>query len=244
MDYSFSIAELRARLPACQTDEDLALWARGGKKLDREGTFAKAKNIPMMKARRMDAGCRLSVDLGLEMFSRHPDTGAVVYSSRHGELVRNYNILHALATGTDVSPTDFTMSVHNAAVGSFTISSGAQIPSTSVSAGHDSFCQGLFEVLALFAQGIGKVLMVYFDTRLPEAYLPYLPEDVAGCAYAHAIAMVLTPGDGFTFTIEENGGRGAGEMPQELAFLKSYLLSEASFRVGGQRLDWVFKRQS
>ncbi len=71
----------------------------------------------------------------------------MVFTSRHGELERNFRILQALATGQDLSPTDFAMSVHNSAVGNLTIAAQQPIVSSSLSAGLDTFQQGLCEVI-------------------------------------------------------------------------------------------------
>lgn len=48
----------------------------------------------MMTARRLNSGSKLAVDCGLSMLRKHA-IDAVVYTSRHGELERNYRILHA-----------------------------------------------------------------------------------------------------------------------------------------------------
>lgn len=106
----------------------------------------------MMTARRLNSGSKLAVDIGLAMLQHHA-IDAVVYSSRHGELERNYRILHALATGQSVSPTDFAMSVHNSAVGNLTITARRAIVSSSISAGLDTFQQALCEVLSLLQAG-------------------------------------------------------------------------------------------
>lgn len=74
----------------------------------------------MMTARRLSSGSKLAVECGLAMLRRH-EIDAVLYTSRHGELERNYRILHALAMEQAISPTDFALSVHNSAVGNLTI---------------------------------------------------------------------------------------------------------------------------
>lgn len=99
-------------------------------------------DLPMMTARRLNSGSKLAVDCGLAMLRKHA-IDAVVYTSRHGELERNYRILHALATDQAVSPTDFAMSVHNSAVGNLTIAARQPIVSSSISAGQDTFQQGV-----------------------------------------------------------------------------------------------------
>lgn len=95
-------------------------WSRLQLAVDPAAPLPRLTALPMMTARRLNSGSKLAVDIGLAMLQNHA-IDAVVYSSRHGELERNYRILHALATGQSVSPTDFAMSVHNSAVGNLTI---------------------------------------------------------------------------------------------------------------------------
>lgn len=130
-----------------------------------------------MTARRLSSGSKLAVECGLAMLRRHA-IDAVLYTSRHGELERNYRILHALATEQPISPTDFALSVHNSAVGNLTIAAKKPIVSSSLSAGKDTFQQGLCEVMGLLQAGYQRVLMVDLDGFLPEFYHPQLPADM------------------------------------------------------------------
>ena len=102
----------------------------------------------MMTARLLSLGSKLAVECGLTLRRHRPD--AVLYTSRHGELERNYRIVHALATEQALSPTDFALSVHNSSVGNLTIVAKQPIVSSSLSAGRDSFQQGLCEGLACY----------------------------------------------------------------------------------------------
>ncbi|TYE05268.1 beta-ketoacyl synthase, partial [Escherichia coli] len=73
--------------------------------MDPAAPLAKLSELPMMTARRLSSGSKLAVECGLAMLRRYqPD--AVLYTSRHGELERNYRIVHALATEQALSPTD------------------------------------------------------------------------------------------------------------------------------------------
>ncbi len=115
----------------------------------------------MMTARRLSSGSKLAVECGLSMLQKHA-IDAVLYTSRHGELERNYRILEALATNQAVSPTDFALSVHNSAVGNLTIAAKQPVVSSSLAAGKDTFQQGLCEVISLLQAGYQRVLMVDF----------------------------------------------------------------------------------
>ena len=95
----------------------------------------------------------------------------VVFASRHGEAERTLAILQDLAVGEEVSPTQFSMSVHNAVPGLWSILKGDRSPACAVAAGAESFGWGLVEALAAFrAEPERPLLFVYGDDRLPEPW--------------------------------------------------------------------------
>ena len=234
MRLEFSLLDLRAALPGCTHPGQLRDWACGRLTPLRDMPLPPSRHIPRLLARRLDAGCRLAVELALELWLDHPQLQAAVFCSRHGELRRNHSILQALAAGTEVSPTDFTMSVHNAAAAGFTIASGLALPVTALSAGADTFCQSFLEVRAMLARQLQPVLLVCHDTCLPEDYLPVLPEECREAAWAHAVALVLSAGRGCSLEFGSSSAQepdmppdGGGALPQELAFLRGCLLGAA-----------------
>ena len=124
--------------------------------------------IPIMTARRLSKGSKLALLIANTFLQ--DDVEALVFSSRHGELMRSYNILEAINTNLDISPTDFSMSVHNACASQFLITNKLKLPYSSVAASEDTFLQGLFECLNFLGFGYKKVLYIDFDSRLPEFY--------------------------------------------------------------------------
>ncbi|MBW8309790.1 MAG: beta-ketoacyl synthase chain length factor [Candidatus Paracaedibacteraceae bacterium] len=109
-----------------------------------------------------------------------------VISSRHGDYERTQNLLTQLSTQESLSPTDFSLSVHNAIAGQFAIATGNKQPQTVVSAGPKSFELGLLEAFCLH-QELGKPIgYIYYDQALPPPYAPELAVDKI------CIAMLLT----------------------------------------------------
>ena len=159
MKFAFNIIDWQAKAPGLSETEQWHEWSRFSHAIDPTAPLAKLSELPMMTARRLSSGSKLAVDCGLAMLRRH-DIDAVLYTSRHGELERNYRILHALATEQALSPTDFALSVHNSAVGNLTIAAKKPIVSSSLSAGRDTFQQGLCEVIGLLQAGYQRVLMI------------------------------------------------------------------------------------
>lgn len=95
----------------------------------------------------------------------------IVFASRHGELARTTRMLESLATGEELSPTLFSMSVLNASAGLFSILQKNTAPSTAISAGSASFGHGLLEAcLQLAEEPDLPVLYLYADEPAPADY--------------------------------------------------------------------------
>jgi hypothetical protein len=240
MKFTLSIIDWQARAPGLGDAATWQDWSRQSDAIDPAAPLAKLTDLPMMTARRLSSGSRLAVDIGLAMLRKHP-IDAVVYSSRHGELERNYRILQALAAEEPVSPTDFAMSVHNAAVGNLTIAARQPIVSSSVSAGMDTFQQSLCEVLSLLHAGYSRVLLVDFDGVLPAFYHAGLPPQMP--IWPYALALVMEAGD--RLCCETRGGSEGEEpaLPQSLQFLRHYLNDAPQFTLSGERLQWQWTRK-
>ncbi|MDR1818413.1 MAG: beta-ketoacyl synthase chain length factor [Puniceicoccales bacterium] len=187
--------------------------------------------LPMMVARRLSEGTRLALQTGLPLLQKFttggalPAVSALVFSSRHGESERTLRVLQAIAAGNAISPTDFTMAVHNTAVGQLTITAGAPLPASSVSAGDASFAQALFEVFAFLAAGHGAVLHVDFETRLPAPYhehvSPVFPP------YAAAFVWRKAAGSADLRPVLRPAPPTPPPLPPALAFLRDHLAAAA-----------------
>lgn len=95
---------------------------------------------------------------------RDPKRLPSVFASCHGELAITDDICRTLARApTEVSPTRFHNSVHNAAAGYWTIGTGCHAPATAISSLEASFAQGLLEALVQLQSGAEAVLLVAYD---------------------------------------------------------------------------------
>ncbi|WP_448622725.1 beta-ketoacyl synthase chain length factor [Dickeya fangzhongdai] len=237
MRLAFTLLDWQASAPGLGELSVWQQWAAQPAAVDATGPLTKCDQLPMMTARRLNSGSRMAVNNGLALLRRQPEIEAIVFTSRHGELERNLRILLALSKQESLSPTDFAMSVHNSAVGSLTIAAQAPLVSTSISAGMDSFQQGLVEVAALQSAGYSHVLLVDFDGAIPEFY----HSQVAGQmpCYPYAVALLLAPGT--TLTCETRAmidGATEPALPQSLQFLHGWLSCNPTFAVDGERQRW------
>jgi hypothetical protein len=193
----------------------------------------------MMTARRLNSGGRAAVDCGLALVRRR-QVDAIVFTSRHGELELNLRILRALAQEEQPSPTDFVMSVHNAAASSLTIAAGMPLVATSLAAGIDSFQQGLVEVAALQFAGYEHVLLVDFDGVIPAFYQNQVPAQMP--RYPYAVALLLTKGEMMSCESHPAAELAEPLLPQSLQFLHAALAEQAQFVIAGDRLVWRWTR--
>jgi len=242
MKLAYSLVDWHAIAPGNSTAEEWQRCAQQAPALDATHPIAKPQFLPMMTARRLSPGSRAAVECGLALLARQ-SVDAIVFTSRHGELERNLRILTALAEQQALSPTDFAMSVHNSAVGSLTIAARQPLVSSSISAGIDSFQQGLIEVATLHQAGYAQVLLVDFDGVVPDYYRPWLPEiDRFNAPYA--VALLLRAGE--AWRCEEQAGKPTEPhdvLPQSLQFLAAMLHNTAGFSVAGERHQWHWERQ-
>ncbi|MGN1282029.1 MAG: beta-ketoacyl synthase chain length factor [Succinivibrio sp.] len=236
MKFSFNIEVCSGRAFGFTSNEDFVKLKKGELTADRNAVNPKPKNIPMMTARRLSPGCRMAVDLGLELIKIHPDIDAVIYSSDTGEQEHNFKVLDALAQKMPCSPTDFSMSVHNTAVGNFTILSKLKIPSSSISAGADSFMMALSDAWSFLQTSYKKILLVDYCVQMPEFYSYYLDENYP--KFPYATGFILSRGNDVTVeTVSERHDLKFFE-PLSLEFLINYLADNHSFSLNGQRLKW------
>jgi hypothetical protein len=112
-----------------------------------------------------------------------------VFASAHGDLGINDYMCATLATDPKLlSPIKFHNSVHNAAVGYWTIGTGCMAPSNSLSAYESSFAAGLLEAAAQAAADDCAVLLTGYDMPAVGALA-----SVTTSRDLLAVALVLSP---------------------------------------------------
>lgn len=159
----------------------------------------------------------------------------VVFASRHGEAERTLALLRDLAAGVDVSPTLFSMSVHNAVPGLLSILRGNRAPSTAVAAGSETFGYGLLAAAAAWkADPESQVLYLFGEDRLPELWGPYAPQETP-----HAIALLIGAGGRDLALGWDPAGRGPEpDRTQSMHFLAALAGPRAGWTGPTGSWDW------
>lgn len=143
-----------------------------------------------------------------------------VFASRHGEVARSLPILEDLARGLPSSPTQFSMNVHNAVAGVWSIARQDPSPSISVAAGPETFGLGLLEAFSLHNDAPSQpVLFVYADEPLPAPFAAFADRE----APLHAVALLIgLPAARWLVLERQPGGDGdPAPVPQSLQALQT-----------------------
>ncbi|WAF68747.1 beta-ketoacyl synthase chain length factor [Aeromonas dhakensis] len=233
---SFSLLDSQALSPGLADEAAWQVWAQQGR-WPVDPPFPATPLLPMMMARRLSQGSRLAVQVGLSLLARH-QVDSAIFVSRHGELARSMALLQALADGQALSPTDFSMSVHNTAAGLCSIQGKAAIPMSSLAAGENSLMAGLIEAVGALQAGAHKVLLVAFEGPVPEFHRPWLAEE----APPHALGLVLEGGEQWCCEGVSPAVDAARALPQSLALWRALLRGEPTLLLGNDCQVWRWQR--
>jgi hypothetical protein len=167
----------------------------------------------------------------------------VIVSSRHGEFGRTLSLLETMAAGVEVSPADFTLSVHHALAGLLSIACTNRQGHTAIAAGPESFCFGLLEAVATLAgKPADPVVLLHYDEALPE---PFARFDDTPAPFEVLALVLAAEGEGFSLAITPADGEKAAATSaaaEFIAFLRDGDAAEGVFR--GERCKWHWRRQT
>ena len=142
--------------------------------------------IPAMLRRRLSPMGRAALSVVIPLLDTWGDM-PIVYVSRHGELNRTLGLLRDLAIDEPLSPTAFSLSVHNATAGLLSIHRGLTHAITAISGGAQDVVPALLECLGQCTPQQPQVLCVFCDEAIPEIYHTHeQPHPL------HAVAFVIT----------------------------------------------------
>lgn len=221
-----------------RTSHDWQQWALGNIEYKDEDDLPALKEIPAMQRRRLSKFAKLTMQCVLDVVSDEQSDLPCVFSSRHGDLHKTSKLIEDVAQKSDLSPTHFGLSVHNAVAGLYSIFSNNKQPMTATSAGEDSLLMALVDGYAkLESQQLDKMLVVYTDEVVPEKYSPY----VSAAEKTMSVALILTrqkSEQSFTlgFTSQKSTTNPATFQP--LAFLSFLFGEETQVSINSSRYEW------
>ena len=167
----------------------------------------------------------------------------VVFSSTHGELGKSLEMIKLLEAGEEISPTTFSLSVHNAIAGLFSIVYGNTSEVTVLAPGEDGMASAFLEAAGMLQEGASKVLIVFYDEPLPDFY-PAEPFQLSAES-SSAVALIISKdkvGTALQFSRGEMCGYD-GEQPVQLPLLIQFLSSlDTQCQIKTPKQSWHLRK--
>ncbi len=118
--------------------------------------------MPSMMRRRLDRLGRMALQAAY-----HCQAGKtpIIFASRYGDLSRSADLLRALAETGTVSPTQFSLSVHNAIAALYGIANSDTSNYSAIAAGAETTEAAFIEAQGLLADGAEEVMIVRYEDR-------------------------------------------------------------------------------
>ncbi len=217
-------------------------WAQGELDISCEALLPSVDFIPAMQRRRYSRLSKMAISVAHPCLDDLPSV-QTVFCSQHGELARTAGLLEDLVAGELLSPTAFSMSVHNTASGLSAITRSDTAASTALAASDDSFESGFLDAAARLQSGrCDRVLLVVAEERLPTLFEQY--RQPQQCDYALALLLSVEPG-GQALSLAT--GPGQSPLPQSpehaLQFLRWWMGGESSLSIAAGRLSWFWSKK-
>jgi hypothetical protein len=203
---------------------------------DGSGDKPEVPQVPAILRRRASLAARMALKAAFECLPSAEERLPTVFCSRHGEVGRSVELMEMMARGEGQLPMSFSLSVHNAAAGLYSIARGDTSNSVTLAAGKNTLPMGVAEACGLLSQGHPRVLLVNFDDAVPAPFKGF--RDEADPPFALGLLL----GQGSAFSLESSGAAAAPsallEQPQAPLLADFLKGSQPSLQMG----PWVWRR--
>ena len=236
---TFNIAQWRAWAPGLESVDDWHAWCQAPVLLPASDAAPDVSFLPAMQRRRLSRLARMAFSVGWPLAEGLQDL-PLVFISRHGETPRTLDILSDLANDQPLSPTQFSLSVHNAVIGLWSILRNETSEMTALAAVGDGLEHGMLEAAALLNEGAPAVLLVITEEQPPEAYASWIVD----VPFPYALGLLLTPGDEWQLEL----GRGTvqptqTQWPHALNLLRTLLTEQVPCQHAWKNRVWNWQRK-
>ncbi|MBW8287900.1 beta-ketoacyl synthase chain length factor [Chromobacterium subtsugae] len=191
--------------------------------------------VPAMQRRRMSPLCKAAMH-GAFGLGDGGDDIPLVFASRFGDMSRSIELLQQLSQGESLSPTQFSLSVHNAIGALHGILSGHAGQYTAIAAAEETVEAACCEALAMLVDGAPAVRLVVYDAPLPAPYQDAAPAQPPLIAWACRLRLADS---GPRFSLESAPASGDADSQGLWPFLNSAARQHTHHC--GQR-DWHWAR--
>lgn len=193
---NFRVESWTALAPGLDTTEQWLDWLQQPQPIDAELGKVPLKQIPPILRRRFSTLGKCAVGAALSLL-HEGESIPCVFASRHGDIELTFSLLQEMGKDEPMSPTGFSLAVHNAVSGLFSIARKDTSEVTAIAASEGLVVQALIETAGQLLNR-DRVLCVIYDVPLPALYQTFTDSD----PFPYAIAMVLNREVGEQFTLQ------------------------------------------
>lgn len=233
---NFRLESWAAMAPGLETTEDWQQWLRNPDEIPQALGKVTIPGVPAMLRRRFNTLGKCAMAAAMPLVEGI-DAIPSIFASRHGDTELSFSLLRGIGQDEPMSPTSFSLAVHNAVAGLFSIARKDTSAVTAIAA-----MEGL--VLQTFLEAIGqlqeseRIFCVIYDIPLPEFYRQHSNGNAPDFPYA--IAMILGRSDGESLRLEPTAAAApmdsaaADSEPMRLLALLSGLSGETLLQQRGE----------
>ncbi|ANN66595.1 beta-ketoacyl synthase chain length factor [Bordetella bronchialis] len=215
--FNFAISAWQAWAPGIEEPPAWEAWARQPYCPDIAPELPRLAFLPALQRRRLSPLARMAVACAWPLAEGRPAM-PVVYASHHGETTRSFELLQCLARDEALSPTSFSLSVHNATAGMWAILRKETVESVALSAQGDGLESAVAEACLMLDAGHPDALVILAEETPPAPYRPWI-DDVP---FSYAMALRISPGQEFELSLQaldadehdDRAGARGGGMPE------------------------------
>lgn len=165
-----------------------------------------------------------------------------VQASRHGEFSRAHQTLLGLAHEDELSPAEFSMSVHHGLAGLLSIHTQNREGHIALAAGTETFACGLLEAASCLAEHPRTpILLLYADEKLPYEFTGLAgPEEALPSVVVLGLTAPRMDGDDILLTQRPASRPQKASPSAALDFLKFFLSGSRQSISHGEHWDWTW----
>lgn len=203
--------------------------------VDQQTELKEIQSLPAMQRRRLSPLAKMVLHTARTVLQGE-SVDYIVWSSCYGDELTTASIIQDIAQGQTPSPTQFSISVHNAISGLYSILYQDDTPATSLSSAIQcSWQDALMEAYSVLkTQQKQQVLVVYYDAPLPDLY-HYDGVQVTEMYAVGAIVSLEKPN--MTLTVSADN---TVQMEQQAQAFYQFWQETSQQRLQGQ--SWTFEK--
>lgn len=194
---TFQIESWAAIAPGLETREAWQNWLKHPDAVPETLAKVSLEKVPAMLRRRFGTLGKCAMAAALQVLNDDESIPGI-FSSRHGDTALTLSLLEEMGRDEPMSPTGFSLAVHNAVSGLYSIVRKDTNMVTSLAAMEGLVLHTLLEAVGQL-QVSDRVLCVIYDIPLPELYRHYCTAN----DFPYALAMILSHTGGVSYSIEQ-----------------------------------------